>query len=131
MISLDTFTLPADLWWEDETEWTPVEQSVEYSTTGALLIDLATKQAGRPITLTGEDDKAWTTRATVLALQALAAVPGKEMTLMIADRSFQVIFRQGEKPIEAEPVFRTNPPADDHKYIIKTLRFLMLSENIS
>lgn len=129
MISLDTLTLPADLWWEDEIEWTPVEQSVEYSTTGALLIDLATKQAGRPITMVGEEDKAWTTRKTVLDLLAFAAVPGKEMTLAIADRSFQVMFRQNEKPVDAEPVFRTVPPGDNDKYILKALRFLMLSEN--
>ena len=130
MITLDTITLPKDLWWEDETEWTPVEQSVEYSTTGALLIDIATKQAGRPITLTGEEGKAWTTRKTVLDLMALAAVPGKEMTLVIGNRSFQVMFRQNEKPIEADPVFRTIPPPDDEKYFLKALRFLILSENL-
>lgn len=131
MITLDTITLPKDLWWEDETEWTPVEQTVEYSTTGALLIDLGVKQAGRPITLTGEEDKAWTTRKTVLDLQALAAEPGREMTLVIAGRSFQVLFRQSDgRPIEAEPVFRTIPPGDDHKYILKALRFMTLAENL-
>lgn len=131
MITLDTLTLPDDLWWEDETDWTPVAQTVGYSTTGSLLIDLATKLAGRPITLVGDESTAWITRSTALALMTLAADPGKVMTLVIDLRSFQVMFsHENGKPIDTEPLVRISPPADDDYYILKGLRFLVLSENI-
>ena len=45
-----TITLSDRLHWTDEFDWHPVEQASSYSTTGALLIDVATRQAGRPIT---------------------------------------------------------------------------------
>ncbi len=131
MITLDGLTLPVYLFWQDETDWTPVQQTTEYSTTGALLIDLATKQAGRPITLVGDEQTAWITRATALALMAMAANPGKEMTLILHDRSFQVMFRHSDgKPIDAEPLVRISPPADDDYYILKALRLMVLSENL-
>ncbi|MBU1564222.1 MAG: hypothetical protein KJ630_01170 [Proteobacteria bacterium] len=130
MISLDTITLPTDLWWEDETDWTPVDQETEYSTTGALLVDLATKQAGRPITLVGDRSTAWVSRTTVLALMALAADPGLVMTLIIDTRSFQVMFRHEGKPVDAVPVVRISPPAATDFYYLNALRFLMLSENL-
>jgi len=130
MIALDAITLPDDLWWEDETDWTPVEQTAEYSTTGALLIDVATKQAGQPITLVGDETTAWITRATALALGTLAANPGAAMTLVIHDRSFQVIYSHSGKPVDLEPLVRICPPADTDYYIVKGLRFLVISENL-
>ena len=56
-----TITLSDRLHWTDEFDWHPVEQATGYSTTGALLIDVATRQAGRPITLQGTDTQAWFT----------------------------------------------------------------------
>ena len=129
MISLDSINLPEDLWWSDETDWTPVAQATEYGTTGALLVDVSTKLAGQPITLVGDDQTAWVTRATVLSLQELAADPGLEMTLVLHGRTFTVIFsHEGGKPIDAEPVVRISPPQDSDYYIIRALRFLALSE---
>jgi len=125
MNTLDAVTLPDDIWWEDEIDWTPVEQTVEYSTTGALLIDLATKQAGRPITLIGDERTAWITRATALALQALAAVPGKQMTLVIHGQQFTVMFRHEEmKALDTEPLVRITPPDDSDYYILKALKLM-------
>jgi len=130
MITLDTITLPEDLWWQDEIEWTPVQQSVEFSTTGALLIDLAVKLAGQPITLVGDDTTAWISRGTALDLQALAAVPGQTMTLIIHDRSFEVVFSYSGKPVDVDPVVRICPPENGDYYIVKGLRFLVISENL-
>lgn len=125
MITLNELNLPLYLWWEDETDWTPVEQSVGYSTTGSLLIDLSTKLAGRPITLVGDDKTAWATRATVKALMDLAAVPGKQMVLVLHEQNFTVMFRHSEgKPVDAEPLVRINPPADDDYYILKAIRLM-------
>lgn len=125
MITLDGLTLPADLWWEDEIDWTPVEQTVEYSTTGALLIDVATKQAGRPITLVGDESTAWITRATALALQAFAAVPGKQMTLVLHAETFTVMFRHEEKKaVDTEPLVKITPPDAGDYYILKALKLM-------
>ncbi|KJS02240.1 MAG: hypothetical protein VR65_06245 [Desulfobulbaceae bacterium BRH_c16a] len=125
MNTLDEVTLPDDIWWEDEIDWTPVEQTVEYSTTGALLIDLATKQAGRPITLVGDEKTAWITRATALALQALAAVPGKQMDLALHGQQFTVMFRHEEKKaLDTEPLVRITPPDDGDYYILKALKLM-------
>ena len=56
--------LPDDLLWSDEHAWTPAVATVSYLITGALLIQSATRQAGRPITLVGAPDMAWVTRAS-------------------------------------------------------------------
>ena len=125
MNTLDTLTLPDDLWWEDETDWTPVDQTVEHSTTGALLMDVSTKLAGRPITLVGDDNTAWISRQTALSLQALAAVPGKEMTLIIHGQTFTVRFRYDTgKPVDTEALVRITPPSDDDFYVLHAVRLM-------
>ncbi len=124
-ITLDTVTLPSDLHWEDETDWTPVAQEVEYTLAGALAIETGVMQAGRPITLAGGDDRAWASRTTVLALMALAAAPGKTMTLTLNDaRTFTVAFRHSDgSPIEARPIVPYNTPAEGDWYAL-TLRLM-------
>src|SRR5574338_1128201 len=67
--------LPDDLLWSDEHAWSPAVASTSYLITGALLIQSATRQAGRPITLVGAHDMAWVTRAMVELLRAWAAIP--------------------------------------------------------
>ncbi len=67
--------LPDDLLWSDEHAWTPAVSSVSYLITGALLVQSATRQAGRTITLVGPADMAWVTRATLETLRSWAAVP--------------------------------------------------------
>ena len=53
-----TANLGDRLHWADEFDWSPVEQSTTYSTTGRLLVDLSTKLSGQPITLEGADTNA-------------------------------------------------------------------------
>jgi len=102
--------LPDDLLWSDEHAWSPAVASVSYLLTGALLVQSALRQAGRPITLVGAVDMAWVTRATVATLYDWAAVPLAAATagrfeLTLADaRVFTVAFRHSETAIEAEPV---------------------------
>lgn len=122
--------LPDDLLWADEHGWTPAVASASYLITGALLIQSATRQAGRPITLVGAADMAWVTRATVEQLRAWAAVPVGSATgrfaLTFADgRAFTVAFRHSETAIEAEPVLGFPARADTDFYRL-TLRFLEL-----
>lgn len=102
---LDAISLPDDLQWGDEFSWSPVSQNLSYGVSGALFIQEGTMQAGRPITLEGKEDMAWITRETVLALRAKVATAGLVMTLVLPDtRSFQVMFRHAEAPLEVAPV---------------------------
>ncbi len=122
---LDTVQLPRGLVWVDEFAWRPVESSTEYTLSGALVIDSATRLAGRPITLQGSEDAGWRgmTRAVVLAVQALASAPGATYVLTLADgRSFDVAFAP-ENPFEARPLARPELPDADHPYVA-TLRLI-------
>jgi hypothetical protein len=120
--------LPDDLLWSDEHAWTPAVASTSYLITGALLIQSATRQAGRPITLVGPADMAWVTRATVEQLRLWAAVPvgntTGRFTLTLAEgRSFTVAFRHQEAAIEAESVLGFGRYRSDEWYRL-TLRLM-------
>ena len=101
-----TATLSDRLHWSDEYDWSPVEQSTEYSTEGALLVDVAVKLAGRPITLEGSDTAAWLSRAVCDTLQAWAALPGIELTLVVRGVAHTVMFDHAQKGFAATPVWK-------------------------
>lgn len=120
--------LPDDLLWSDEHAWTPAVSTLSYLLTGALLVQSAVRQAGRPITLVGAPDMAWVTRAVVGALQAWAAAPltsdSGRFELTLADgRVFTVAFRHFETAIDAEPVTGFAARADSDFYRL-TLRLM-------
>lgn len=105
-IHLGGVALPGDLEWTDEHAWSMVVRASEYSLTGALILQEAAKQAGRPITLSSDNDRAWITVATLASLQALNALPGWTGTLVLADaRTFTVAFRD-EGIVAAPAVFQ-------------------------
>lgn len=115
-ITLGAMTLPAGLVWIDEFDWTPVQQSSEYSLSGALMVHSATKLAGRPITLSGQTDgahhTAWISRTHLLTLKSALDMAGATFTLTLHDaRSFTVA---ANGPIKATPlpVYRSLLPAD-------------------
>lgn len=121
--TLDATAIPRGMVWIDEFDWSPVEKTTGYSLTGALLVDVATKQAGRLITLEAEQDAGWITRANLQALQAQAAMPGQVFTLALASgQTFQVQFAPGN-PIQATTVARPELPSTSHPYVA-TLRFI-------
>ena len=120
--TLDALALPAGMLWTDEFDWRPIESAAEYAVTGALIIDTATRQAGRPITLAAQADHGWMPRTTLLALYALTAAATTH-TLTLADgRVFTVAFAAGE-PITAAPVSRPEIPPADWPYVV-TLRLI-------
>lgn len=131
-ITLGALALPSGLVWSDEFAWTPVQQSSEYALTGALLVEVSVKQAGRPITLTGQasgrDYTVWITRADLLTLKAALEVPGATFTLTLHDaRTFTVV--AAENPLEAEPLpvygsFAPANPDTAHRYHLKTLKLI-------
>ena len=102
-----TVTLNPDLYWSDENNWHPVQQSVERTITGAQVVQVAGMTKGRPITLEPIDDEsAWMTLAQVTALRNWAAVPGKTMTLTLRGVERDVIFRHQDGGFEARPVIQ-------------------------
>lgn len=120
--------------WADEHSWTPVAQSTEYSLTGALIVESARKQAGRPITLKGGIRFVWVTRSQLLALDAALKADGARFILTLHDgRRWSVIPRHdGDGPIVAAPVpavLDSGPadPTSNTKYYIDNLRFWALS----
>lgn len=120
-----TITLPADLYWSDEHDWQPVEQSVNRTITGALIVESALRVGGRPITLAPEDDSsAWISLANLDLLHAWAAIPGKEMQLTIRGVERPVIFRHHDSSgISARPVVHYSAPESTDFYLA-TVRFM-------
>ena len=122
--------LPDDLLWTDEHAWTPAVASVSYLLNGALLVQSATRQAGRPITLVGAADMAWVTRSVVSILYDWATVPlssdGGRFELTLADaRAFTVAFRHADTCVEAEPV-KGFPARSESDFYRLTLRLMAL-----
>ena len=101
-----TAALSDRLQWSDEFDWSPVEQATAYSTTGALLVDVAVKLAGQPITLEGTDTNAWISRALCSTLQAWAALPGIQLDLVLRGETHQVIFDHAKGGFTAQPIWK-------------------------
>ena len=113
---LGTVSLPADMLWIDEFNWPTVIRSTEYTLTGAMIVDIGQRQAGRPITLAGAADGGWVTRATVDALRVLACeLPGQFVLTLADTRSFTVTFAP-EDAIHAEPLYPVADPGVDFPY---------------
>ncbi|TJZ73189.1 hypothetical protein [Chitiniphilus eburneus] len=112
------------LQWRDEHQWQPVQQAVEPTLTGSLLIDVGTWQAGRPITLASGDAFGWLDGATLTQLQAWARIPGQTLTLQLRDATRTVLFRHHDRPaIEARPVLDIDSPAITDYYVV-TLKLM-------
>lgn len=125
-----TLTLPDDLLWSDEHAWSPVVSSVSYLITGSLLVQSATRKAGRAITLVGAADMAWVTRSKVNVLRDWAALPmdvvsGRFGLTLRDSRVFTVAFRHADGALEAEPV--TGFPArSDFDFYRITLKLMQI-----
>jgi hypothetical protein len=117
--TLGDLQLPRGMVWDDEFAWSAVQKSAEYSVTGALLIDAAVKQAGRPITLRGDATAGWIRRSVVEALRALAAADavGEHLLTLADGRTFTVQFAPVDQPVQADPVARPELPPDTFPYV--------------
>jgi hypothetical protein len=125
--STTTITLPDGLNWTDEYTWSPVQQSKTYTTTGALLIEEATKQSGRPITLEGSMDTTWCTRSLVDALHTWAATSNCVMTMVLRGVTRSVTFDHEKEALQGLPVifYTDGRISSDNKYVL-TLRLIEL-----
>ena len=116
------------LQWADEFDWSPVDQATAYSTTGALLVDVAVKLAGRPITLEGVEVNAWITRALCATLQAWAALPGIQLSLVLRGATHTVIFDHERGGFTAQPIWRLEDGEITPELFYRpTFRFLKIS----
>lgn len=111
-----TVLLPSGLQWQDEFQWSAIEQTSEYSIGGALVIQEGVKQTGRPITLFGGSDGAWITRSQLIELRTIAEQAGKILILNLWGQVFNVMFTR--PPIVAEEIMRQADPGDDHFYSV-------------
>lgn len=114
-ITLDTVSLP-DLTIADEFSTPPVAAVAEPSVINTPVVFETERSSGRPITLVGESDTAWITRAVLQSLYALASVPGATYTLNYEGTEYTVRFRNEEgDPISADPrIARPNAAASDY-----------------
>ena len=122
--NITTIELSPDLRWSDEDNWHPVAQSVERTITGALDIQAAAMQAGRPITLEPEDDgSAWMLASVVAQLRNWAAVPGQQLVLTLRNATRTVIFRHQDGGLEAKPVvhYRDRVAGDWYLCVIRLM----------
>lgn len=126
---LDGTPLPLDedLFWADEYQYSPVEQSVDVGLTGALIVqvDGDAMRPGRPITLQPEDDfSAWMIRADLDTLNAWAAIPDAVLTLTLRGVARSVMFRHQDKPaVDAKPVVHFSDALGTDYYLV-TLKFM-------
>lgn len=116
--------LGPDLIWEDEFQWSPVVQTKGFSTTGALLIDVGVRQAGRPFTLVSGDGYAWLSHTTLQTLRAWAAMPAEVFGFERYGEAFQVMFDHSEESgFSARPVAEFSDP-QGHDFYIVTLKLI-------
>lgn len=100
-----TVELHKDLYWSDENNWHPVEQTKQYTITGALIVMSSERKAGRHVTLEPEDDNsAWMLLGTVVQLRNWAMTPGKQLTLNLRGANRTVLFRHEDGGFEALPI---------------------------
>ena len=121
-----SLALDEDLEWRDEHAWSPVVQSVAHSLTGALIVQVATRQAGRPITLAASEDRGWITGTALAQLLAWGAIAGQVLTLTLRGATYSVMLRHYDAPaVEATPVVSYSDPISSDWYVV-TLKFLVI-----
>lgn len=119
-----TITLPDDLQWTDEYQWSPVGMVNSISLTGAGIIEEAAQLSGRPITLqstrSGTFYVAPVSRAVVNSLRALSVATDVTMELTLSDDSvYSVRWRHDAPPaLEAIAVSHIAPHLDPDWYEI-------------
>lgn len=119
-----TVELHPDLLWADENNWFPVEQKVQRTLTGALIVSTATRIAGRPYTLQPEDaSSAWLPRAELETLRQWAAGAGQVLQLTLRGQVHDVIFRHQDGAIDAEPIQHMSDTASGDWYLV-TVRLM-------
>ncbi|MCD1597861.1 hypothetical protein [Rheinheimera aquimaris] len=117
---IDTINVP-DMPWINEYSYSSRVAAKQYAGNGALLVEVAQKQAGRPIVL--QDDLL--TRAQVNELVAHSeATPGNFDITLGDGRSFTVMWDYDPAPITATPLLDEVDPDNNSLLMAVTFRFI-------
>ena len=129
--------LPQDLEWIDEFTWSPIQQSVDTTLSGALVIQESRQLRGRPITLQGKEDMGWIQRSVGEQLMQMRNTSGLVMNLQYVHYDvdtdtygmilfqYDVMFRHYEPPpIELESVLRFDNFETTAWYKVRNLKFM-------
>src|SRR5574337_37607 len=123
-VATTTLTLPDDLLWVDEHQWSPVRQALTPTLTGALVVEAAALQAGRPITLKGDVTWGWMPRTALETLRGWSATPGLAAVLNLRGIDHDVMFRHHDAPaLEAQPIVDYLDPDNADWYAV-TLKLM-------
>ena len=122
--------LPPDLLWVNEFGWSALAQSKERGITGALIVDVAPRVAGRSVILQGGVNSGWLTRSCLKQLQILASQPAAQFDLSWNGEVLRVAFDHGSEesspPVFASPVVEYSDPLDGDLYHSLQLRFMTI-----
>ena len=115
-ITLGGVTLSKHMIWEDEDTYDAVDSDFIRTLAGGMVIRDQTLHAGRVITLIAQEDQGWLTKEQVDAVRVIANVAGAQYALTIGLQSFQVKFRNHEKPAFTASALipRTDAPVGDY-----------------
>jgi len=127
--------LPKDLEWIDEFTWSPIQQTVSTTLTGALVIQESKQKKGRPITLQGKDDMGWVARLLGDTLMQMRDSIGLIMNIQHVHWNgsaygdvlydFDVMFRHYEPPVvDLESVLRFDGFEPESWYKVRSLKFM-------
>jgi hypothetical protein len=119
---IDTITVP-DMPWTNEYSYSSRVANSQYAGSGALLVEVAQRQAGRPIIL--QDDML--TRAQVDELVAHSELTPGNFTITLGDaRVFTVMWDYSNPPITATPLIDETDPDQNSLLMAVTLRFITI-----
>lgn len=124
-ITLDGIVVPTmgTMEWVDEHDWSPVEQVVKKTLTGALVISEQAQLKGRAITLVGDPDSTWTTKLVLDQLLVKASTADLQMVLDYHGTLYDVMFLRDQQAIEARLIVPFADPQNDDYYSL-TLRLM-------
>ena len=123
MISLAGITLPDDMVIEDLFSWDPLVGSHKHTMGGRLCVYHTVVSNGRPINLVATRESGWIRRSVYDQLYQLTLAP-QIMPLVYEDRTFNVLFRFGDKPVLDFSLILPRPNDEPTDYLYGTIKLL-------
>ncbi|MEM4239236.1 MAG: hypothetical protein QXP49_05995 [Nitrososphaerota archaeon] len=121
---LGNLSLPQSLRWVDEFEWNKIEQKVEYSVNGDLIVQQGVKSSGRNITLSApRGEHCWVTRSFVKSLYNLSQQTGT-LELEWDSETISVVFDRKGAAFEVEPLWELVDEDDSALYVLKRINLI-------
>lgn len=97
-----------ELYIEEEYNWLGIGQTIQYSLNGSIYVS-ENLRGGKPLTLIAIEERAWLTKASVLALKTLAQSIGTFHNLSLTndkneEEIRQVLFKRQPNPFDLQPL---------------------------